>query len=394
MEDYTIVKNLGSGSFGSAYLVEKNNIKYVMKKINAYKVKIATYHLELNALRKISKYNKCTSQNSSYASTLCLIDHFIEYPTTGEPNRPSNFVIVTNYLNDAKTLASVINEYKNMKIRLSFDDIIFIMQRLISQLELLHNHGIVHNDIKPDNIIIQIIDDKITNVLFIDFGISCLKQECIRGGTLEYMSPEYYLEKSSKFKKEDAKKADIWSLGIVFYEMLNGEYPYPFYGDFERMRSQDKFSTPEYVIKKNEGMSFIYRMQEYLKTNPKFFSMYSSSKISSEITDELNYIIDNMLKIDPKERFDINQLSNKFRKLLFTIVNQSSASPTRHFLGKRRIYNPALASPNYGMVEYSLSSSPMTPSTFKSTPSLTLPLTLADDDDAALKSASTSNLFM
>jgi serine/threonine protein kinase len=161
-QEYEIIKFLGKGAYGTTYIVEKNNIKYVMKKISLTKSKIADILLEVQALKKISKYNNCS--NKQNMSSLCLVDDFVDYQS-------NEYVIVTNYLDNAITLSSLLNRYKESNRKMNLEDIVFIMSRLISQLEKLHNYGIVHNDIKPDNIIIQYVDNKITNVLFIDFGV-------------------------------------------------------------------------------------------------------------------------------------------------------------------------------------------------------------------------------
>lgn len=84
----------------------------------------------------------------------------------------------------------------------------------------MHGKNIIHRDIKPENILI----DKHYNVKLADFGWS---RELVSGvnrktfcGTYEYMAPEIL-----KLKPQ-SKKVDIWSLGILLYELFEGSSPY------------------------------------------------------------------------------------------------------------------------------------------------------------------------
>jgi predicted Ser/Thr protein kinase len=109
---------------------------------------------------------------------------------------------------------------------LSAREALVIVPKLCDALHYAHEHGVLHRDIKPENILI----DTEGRVKIVDFGLAKLRDESAlpftltqsgaKLGTLAYMAPEQ-IEKPA----EVDHRADIYSLGVVFYEMLTGELP-------------------------------------------------------------------------------------------------------------------------------------------------------------------------
>jgi predicted Ser/Thr protein kinase len=101
-----------------------------------------------------------------------------------------------------------------------------IVPQICEALQFAHDEGIVHRDIKPENVLI----DKRGRVKIADFGLAKLVGQEARDhfltgthqvmGTLRYMAPE-----QMQGSREVDHRADIYSLGVVFYEMLTGELP-------------------------------------------------------------------------------------------------------------------------------------------------------------------------
>jgi serine/threonine protein kinase len=93
-------------------------------------------------------------------------------------------------------------------------------RKIASAVCYLHDRGIAHGDLKPDNILL----DAAGNPKLIDFGYchtARVAGDAEKSGTLYYASPE--IVRSGTF---DTQKADVWSLGIVLFTMVCGKFPY------------------------------------------------------------------------------------------------------------------------------------------------------------------------
>ena len=129
-----------------------------------------------------------------------------------------NIYYIVMELIRGKTLKQIINEEGKLPWKWSLN----IAIQIASALEMAHRHNIVHRDIKPHNIIIT--EDGVAKVT--DFGIAkAVSNSTITAfgttiGSVHYFSPE-----QAKGGYTDAK-SDIYSLGIVMYEMLTGKVPY------------------------------------------------------------------------------------------------------------------------------------------------------------------------
>jgi eukaryotic-like serine/threonine-protein kinase len=121
---------------------------------------------------------------------------------------------------DGRLLRTILNEQKKLPI----DRASRIAYRICDALDYMHKHGIVHRDLKPENIMV----DENDQIKLIDFGIA-MKEDARRLtfvnvssllGTPDYISPEQV-----KGARGD-QRSDIYSMGIIFYEMLTGRVPF------------------------------------------------------------------------------------------------------------------------------------------------------------------------
>lgn len=109
------------------------------------------------------------------------------------------------------------------KGKLSYEQFILYSKQILSAISYCHSKNISHRDIKPENVFL----DQYDNAKLADFGMSRIfendsksKERC---GSLKFFAPEMF-----QLKEMCPFKADIWALGITFFIMSTGEYPFQF----------------------------------------------------------------------------------------------------------------------------------------------------------------------
>ncbi len=119
---------------------------------------------------------------------------------------------------EGENLLTLIHDKK----KFSPEESVEIMQQVCRALEAAHTVGVIHRDLKPQNI----MRDKTGRILVMDFGLARtlegegMTQSGALVGTMEYMSPEQALGKPLD------QRSDIYALGLIFYEMLTGRMPF------------------------------------------------------------------------------------------------------------------------------------------------------------------------
>jgi eukaryotic-like serine/threonine-protein kinase len=137
-----------------------------------------------------------------------------------------------------KIVGPVLSKMIDTRGVVPFDETRSILRQLGSAIDLAHTHGIIHRDIKPSNVIVHN-----GRVKLMDFGIAKTRAEGEQEdedivGTAEYMSPEQALG-----RKMDGR-ADIYSLGIMAFEMLTGRLPFDSPDPYEILRKHVREPVP------------------------------------------------------------------------------------------------------------------------------------------------------
>ena len=147
--------------------------------------------------------------------------------------------------------------------KLTYEKFIFYAKQLLEVLNYCHSQKIAHRDIKPENIFI----DQYNHVKLGDFGLAdkfhengSSQEKC---GSLLFCSPEIIT--SSQF---DPFKADIWALGITFYNMITGHLPYPDCSN-DTLRNLIAFSQIDFT-NDNVDPQIQYLIMKMTSKNPMF----------------------------------------------------------------------------------------------------------------------------
>jgi tetratricopeptide (TPR) repeat protein/tRNA A-37 threonylcarbamoyl transferase component Bud32 len=200
---YEVIEPLGRGGMGSVYRVEdkKVNEEIALKLINPEIAQdrkiIDRFSHELKVARQISHRNVCRMYDFGEAEG----SHFItmEY-VQGE---------------DLRSLLKRIG-------RLPEDKALSIAKQVADGLAEAHHLGIVHRDLKPGNIMV----DREGNAKIMDFGIArSVKSKVITATGLIIGTPDYMSLEQAEAKEVDAR-SDIYTLGVILYEMTTGRVPF------------------------------------------------------------------------------------------------------------------------------------------------------------------------
>jgi serine/threonine protein kinase/Flp pilus assembly protein TadD len=207
---YKILEKLGEGGMGVVYKAEDTKlkrdvaIKFLPKQIAINEEERERFKIEAQAAAALNHPN---------------IAHIYAIEDADD-----EMFIVMEYI-EGKELKDIVEAHP--KVPLPVDDVINYAAQIAEGLQVAHKKGIVHRDIKSSNIMIT----EEGKVKIMDFGLAKvgghtnLTKAGTTLGTVGYMSPE-----QTRGEEVD-QTTDIWSLGIVLYEMLTGERP--FKGEYE-----------------------------------------------------------------------------------------------------------------------------------------------------------------
>ncbi len=200
---YKIVRLLGSGGMADVYLARDIHlgrevaIKILYERYSRDEEFVARFRREAQAAAGLNH------------------PHIVSIYDRGEAD--GNYYIAMEYL-EGKSLKELIAE----KGRLPGDMAIFVARQILQALQFAHEHNVIHRDIKPHNIVINGRGQvKVTDFGIARAGTSAKMTETGSIlGTAQYLSPEQAKGKSVE------QSSDLYSVGVVLYEMLTGRVPF------------------------------------------------------------------------------------------------------------------------------------------------------------------------
>ena len=240
--DYTFVQSLGKGAYGDVQLYTKSDGEQVAVK------HIRKEPLEAKAEMRIRR-EVSILKIVNHESIAKLIDYY---------EKPLELFIVIEYVNGPNLFQWL--QSKNFEVPEEAARV--IIRKIAQALQYLHGLGIIHRDIKLENIIIDEDNGHIRDVKLIDFGLSCIlgpgqtSQEPV--GTLKYAAPEVISRVPYR------ETVDAWGIGVVAYICLIGRMP--FFGKTESeiamriIKKQLEFDTERWMRVSEDAKIVVSRL--------------------------------------------------------------------------------------------------------------------------------------
>ena len=288
-EKYVIKEVLGQGSMGEVYRAEHVNIH------RQFAIKLMHVHIAEKA-DSLARFRR-------EASAAALLEHpHICQVTDFDSTENGDFYLVMEYLK-GETLRDRLRRSKVIELRSVFR----IMDDLLCALECAHASGIVHRDVKPENIALINRDDRDDYVKLIDFGIAHADKPDDNNGTLtqagqvygtpQYLSPEQVMGDHVDFR------ADLYSCGCLLYEMIEGAPPF-------------------------DGDNYVLLLNKHLVVDPPHLTK------TFEYAGDLDDVIQKLMRKHPDERFGsarevriaLADISHRFDPSLNLYMSQNGAS--------------------------------------------------------------------
>jgi WD40 repeat protein len=259
IKGYELRERIGAGGFGAVYRAYQP----VIQREVAIKVILPEHANQPEFIKNFE----------SEAQMVARLEHPYIVPLFDYWRDPDGAYLVLRWLRGGS-----LSDMLKQRGALDFETIAKILDNITSALSVAHRNGVVHRDIKPDNILL----DEDGNAYLTDFGISkAVGQQATDesvSGSLMYMAPEQLMG------QPPTPKADLYSLGLVIYEMVEGQHPFEGLAPSQLITSQIEDPLPD---------------------------------ISDEYPVEINDIIQKTTAKDPGERFEnVRQIAAAFRRAI------------------------------------------------------------------------------
>jgi serine/threonine protein kinase len=268
---YRVVRELGRGGMGRVYEVEDTTVG------KRYAVKVLLSTRSRDSAELLARMRQ-------ESRTLARLAHpnIVDVITAGVTLDGAAYYVMA--LLNGNSLGKVLLKAK----RLESPEVVAIGIDVAEALEKAHENGIVHRDVKPDNIFIVVREDMIPRGVLVDFGVAGLFRDLERQkgdegkllGTPRYAAPEQ--QRGEKV----TPKMDAWSLGMTLFEAIVGHGPF-------------KGRTLKEIILAMQGPEPAARIGDFLQ----------------HIDPELDELVARMLDKDPARRPDMTQVTRELKAI-------------------------------------------------------------------------------
>jgi len=275
LRNYRIIKKIGKGGQGTVFLA---------KRISDLK-QVAIKSIDLsNPVSRKSFESECAVLNALYNDKacepnhiLCIIESFVDH------ERNFGYIVTDYYENSVELFTYIIDEGHV----LSETQFLDLTKKLLIALKYIHDNGMIHMDVKPENILV-IKQPNITaklRVILLDFGLTCAKETCSKVGTDNFIAPEVYIK-----TMPITEKADVFGLGITLFCVVEKYYPY----DPDKVTKWVK-SRP-HSLEINPYPEFDMKFQPWIKKYPFLLAMVNPNPEKRKSVDELLLQVDQMME--------------------------------------------------------------------------------------------------
>jgi len=291
IREYKIINKIGEGGMGEVYLAEDENLGRQVA------IKMLAPELMRNAELVERFKQEARLQASLIHPNIVALHTFFTH---------ENMLYMVMEYAQGITLKDLIKKKGKLDEKTSKH----IILQILEGVGFAHQKGIVHRDLKPSNIMI----DNNLDIKIMDFGIAKvlgdrgMTKTGTKMGTLYYMSPEQV-----KAEKDIDQRTDIYSLGIIFYEMLTGKVPFntDTESDFEVMREIVDGNTATRIRNLNTLSSNVKNIISKMTINQKSNRYVTCYNCSEEIKG--NGTVNNVIKT-PEPKIQIIEKTKTIEK--------------------------------------------------------------------------------
>ena len=200
---YRIIRALGEGGMANVYLAHD----LILNRDVSVKLLRLDLRDDPSTIRRF--------QREALAATELVHQNIVQVYDVGEENGMQ--YLVMEYVEGTDLKAYIKDHFP-----IAYQEVIQIMEQILGAVQTAHEHNIIHRDLKPQNILID--QNRVAKIT--DFGIAVALSEHSLTQTNTVLGSVHYLSPEQARGGMATKQSDIYSLGIILYEMLTGTVPF------------------------------------------------------------------------------------------------------------------------------------------------------------------------